>query len=665
MPRDLPIGNGNMLIAFDQSYLLRELYFPHVGEENHVNNEPFRFGVFVDGQLSWLSDGWKIEKEYLDDSLVTAVRIENLRQELQIECHDCVDFHENIYIKKLRVKNLSDRKRSFRLFFSQDFHISGSDLGNTAEFRPGYKALLHYKDKRYFFVGVYANGKYGIEEFATGNKVPGRFEGTWKDAEDGVLSGNPIAQGSVDSTLGIPLEIPSQGVEECYYFICCGTNWEEVKVLYEVIQKKYPEEFLHRTQNYWSLWINKEPINPNLLSEKIVHLYKKSLLIVRSHINNCGSIIAANDSDVEFFNRDTYSYMWPRDGALVANALDLAGHWVTNDFFSFCAKIIEKDGYFLHKYTPSGSLASSWHPWIDANKEQLPIQEDETALVIWALWQHYNKFKDIEFIKPLYKTLVKRAADFMVAYRDPKTGLPLPSYDLWEERRGVSTFTASTVYGGLMAACNFTDAFGEKELSDQYREAAMQVKEGIQKHLYLKEEKRFARMLLVKEDDSFEVDTTLDASLYGLFAFGVYDPEDEKIESTMEQVKEKLWNTQIGGLARYENDSFYRSNEESSPNPWFVTTLWLAEYYIARSTDKKGLKEALTILEWVAEHALPSGVLSEQLDGMTGKQVSVSPLTWSHGTFIATVQKYLDKLLEVDKCPFCGETRRSKRALLE
>ncbi len=42
--------------------------------------------------------------------------------------------------------------------------------------------------------------------------------------------------------------------------------------------------------------------------------------------------------------------------------------------------------------------------------------------------------------------IIKAAGDFMVAYRDPETGLPLPSYDLWEERQGVLTWTVATVW---------------------------------------------------------------------------------------------------------------------------------------------------------------------------------------------------------------------------
>ena len=652
MPRDLPIGNGNVLIAFDQDYLLREFYFPHVGEENHTKGEKFRFGVWTSSHFSWVPEGWQIQKGYVEDSLVTNVELVNEVLALKIVCNDCVDFHENIYLKKLILENLSEEEKEVRLFFAQDFHLYGNEIGDTAEFRPESNALLHYKSERYFLIGASSEGPM---QFATGNKVPGVFEGTWKDAEDGVLSGNPIAQGSVDSVLGISVKLAAQSKKTCFYWICCGKNWEEVLALHKLVTKKGPDLFLKRTSDYWKLWVNKEQVNPELLPQKIYSLYKKSLLIARTQINNCGSIIAGNDSDVMQFNKDTYSYMWPRDGALTAYGLDLAGYGSTVDFYNFCHKIIEKEGYFLHKYTPSGSLASSWHPWVKEKKPQLPIQEDETALVIWALWKHYERFKDIEFIRPLYKNLIKSAADFMMNYRDMKTGLPLPSYDLWEERQGVLTFTVSAVYGGLIAAAKFTESFGETELAKEYYEGAAFMRKAMDKYLYLEKEKRFARMISFKPDGSIEVDSTVDASLYGVFAFGAYPADDEKVKNTMEQVLVKLESG--GGLCRYENDTFFRKEASSKSNPWFVTTLWAAQYYIALAKEKNDLNKALQILEWVAAHALPSGVLAEQLDPMTHGPLSVSPLTWSHATYIATVQQYLNKLLEIEKCPSCGKSK--------
>ncbi len=190
----------------------------------------------------------------------------------------------------------------------------------------------------------------------------------------------------------------------------------------------------------------------------------RSQLILRTQIDNRGAIIAANDHDITAFNRDTYSYMWPRDGSIVAAALDAAGHTdVTRQFYKFCARAITREGYLLHKYNPDGSTASSWHPWVAPDgSEQLPIQEDETALVLWALWQRFLRRRDVEMVKPLFRA-VTHAADFLASWRDPATGLPWPSYDLWEERRGILTWTCGAVVGGLRAACELAKAFGELE----------------------------------------------------------------------------------------------------------------------------------------------------------------------------------------------------------
>ena len=72
MPRDLPIGNGRMLVTFDQGYNLRDLFFPRVGQENHTAGQPCRFGVWADGEFSWLENGdWARDLRYEEDALVT------------------------------------------------------------------------------------------------------------------------------------------------------------------------------------------------------------------------------------------------------------------------------------------------------------------------------------------------------------------------------------------------------------------------------------------------------------------------------------------------------------------------------------------------------------------------------------------------------------------
>src|ERR1700733_14307976 len=145
MPRDLPIGNGNVLIAFDKDYLLREFCYPHVGEENHTQGASFRFGIWFNKRFTWLPNGWQKRLDYLDDSLVTNVELRNDSLGLRFFCNVFLDFHEDIFIRKLTIKNLDEKPKELRLFIAQDFRIYGNEVGDTVAYRPEISSLLHYK----------------------------------------------------------------------------------------------------------------------------------------------------------------------------------------------------------------------------------------------------------------------------------------------------------------------------------------------------------------------------------------------------------------------------------------------------------------------------------------------------------------------------------------
>ncbi len=336
--------------------------------------------------------------------------------------------------------------------------------------------------------------------------------------------------------------------------------------------------------------------------------------------------------------------------------MDLSGYdFLARNFYQFAAGLLEKGGYFLHKYNPDGTPASSWLPWVFEGKPQLPIQEDETALVIWALWNHFVLYRDIEFIKPLYRPLIKRAADFMTQYRDPETQLPKESYDLWEENRGISGFTAGAVFGGLAAASLFCKIFGEEDIAARYQQAAAEIRDAVSTHLWRQDLNRFCRMVYRDGRGSIQVDPACDSSLWGLFAFGLYSVDHPKIISTFTALRERLWlKTPVGGMARYEGDSYQQAAQKGMGNPWFVSTLWLADYLMERAQGQEGLSDALEILNWICTHALPSGVLAEQINPLSGEPLSVSPLTWSHATFVASTQRLLRRLRQMKVCETCG-----------
>jgi GH15 family glucan-1,4-alpha-glucosidase len=255
-----------MLVAFDCRYSIRDFYYPHVGQENHAGG-PFRFGIWVDGALSWVhDDGWARSLSYEEDTLVTRAELRNSALQIEMSCSDAVDFHLNVYLKCVIVRNLSPVERVARLYFHQNFTILGNDAGDTAYFDPTTRAMIHYKRDRYFLANCCGPESCGINSFATGAKGQPGFEGT---------------------------------------------------------------------------------------------------------------------------------------------------------------------------------------------------------------------FRDIEFIKPLYRPLIISIADFLAKYRDDASGLPLPSWDLWEERSGIHAFTCGAVFGGLAAARDCARMFGQEEKASEYSAALTQLHRGM------------------------------------------------------------------------------------------------------------------------------------------------------------------------------------------
>src|SRR5215212_10225166 len=159
MPRDIPVGNGRLLVTFDHQYQIRDIYFPHVGQENHAGAGPCRFGVFTDvpgkhrSRLYWTSDeGWTIRQRYLRDTLTSSVSLDHRELRLAMYCNDVVDFHRPILIRKIKVKNMEPHERVVKLMHHQDFNMFGTKVGDTAYYDPELKSIVHYRQKRYLMV---------------------------------------------------------------------------------------------------------------------------------------------------------------------------------------------------------------------------------------------------------------------------------------------------------------------------------------------------------------------------------------------------------------------------------------------------------------------------------------------------------------------------------
>ncbi|EKD62293.1 MAG: glucoamylase [uncultured bacterium] len=656
MPKSLILGNGTIFVGFDKFGQLRDFYFHYVGLENHVGPPlVHKIGIFVDGEFSWLDDPiWQVNVDCELETQAGKIRARAPELKLEIVFSDIVYNEKNILIRKVIVKNLADRARQIKLFFNQQFEIFQAHKGDTAYYDPADKTIVHYKGRRVFLVNI-LNSEVGITDYSIGlYGIEGR-EGTFKDAEDGNLEKNPIEHGFVDSVAATQVTVEAKKDSYFYYWLVVGKSIKKVKNLNAYITQRGPESIIETTKDYWNAWVNKQNFTFYGLDRSHVELFKKSLVILRAHADNTGPIIASGDSDLLQYGRDTYAYMWPRDASICALALDKVGdHGVAKRFFHVANKLITDEGYFMHKYRSDRSLGSSWHPWIKDGIPQLPIQEDETALVIWGLWQHFEHTKDLEFVESIYNSLIKKAADFMVDYRDSATGLPKPSYDLWEMKHGISTFTTCSVYGALSVAGKFAKLLGKEKAAADYYAAASKVKEGIFNYLYNQQSGLFYKMVNW-EGEKLVVDETVDiSSVHGLIKFRVLDIDDEVLSTVMQKTVDRLSiKTEVGGVARFDGDRYFTVGFDIPGNPWFITTLWVAQYYIKKAKSEADLQPAKEYMSWAAKYALPSGILSEQLNPYTGEQISAAPLSWSHAEYIKTVVGYLEKLEKLGVCKAC------------
>jgi GH15 family glucan-1,4-alpha-glucosidase len=239
----------------------------------------------------------------------------------------------------------------------------------------------------------------------------------------------------------------------------------------------------------------------------------------------------------------------------------------------------------------------------------------------------------------------------MLRYRDAN-GLPQQSWDLWEERRGIHTFTVATVVGALRAASQFAEDFGELDRARRYREESDRMLLALRRHLWNNEQQRFCRMAVPLADGRYRLDMTADSANYALFAFAGMSVDDPMVVGEMKSAQRLLSvKTGVGGYARYERDYYHqieRDRIEQVPgNPWAICSLWRAQYVIANAHSEAEMDEALGLLEWCCHRAEISGVLAEQFHPHTGEPLSVSPLTWSHATYVIVVMEYLQRLAQL------------------
>jgi GH15 family glucan-1,4-alpha-glucosidase len=638
MGRPVILGNGSLTVGLDESGLVHDFYYPYVGLDNltTARSMDHKIGIWVDNKFSWVDpQSWDIVVDFEKDALVSYVQMTNNQLHVSLTCSDFVDYETNAFCRQITLKNLADKERNIRLFMHQVFEISRGGRGDTALYVPDEHYVLDYKGRCSLLIyGVDRHGN-SFDQFSIGNYGIEGKEGTYKDAEDGELSGNAVEHGGVDSVLRFSQTLAPGDENIVDYWIVAGDSQYSVEKIHHQVKDDTVKARLAATRSKWYSWLDTARDELQSMKDDERSLVNKSLMLIKAHTDKRGGIIASCDSSIYNFGRDYYSYVWPRDGAYAMWPLIRLGYTEEpKRFFEFCRDILSTEGYLAHKFQPDRAIGSTWHPMLHGNRTELAIQEDETAIVLYMLGEFLATSEDKEFVSSLYITFIQPAANFMADFRDEQTKLPHASYDLWEEKFLTHTYTVALVYQALLTAADFADLFEYPDDAVKWRAAAKEIAANVNV-LFDEERGAFRKGYLLQEDGSLQFDNTLDvSSMYGVLMFAQADFGQERVQRSLQAIESTLLDkSPSGGSPRYEHDSYFASNPAYLGNPWFVTTLWLAQYYIRQNN----IDGAQRLIDWTVSHALHSGVLSEQVNPSDGTVLSVTPLVWSHAELINTL----------------------------
>lgn len=636
MGRPVMLGNGALTVGLNEQGLVHDFYYPYVGLDNltTARSVHHKIGVWVNGVFSWVDDGtWDISVTFENDALISVIRMQSDDLHVELLFNDFVDSELNAFCRKVTVTNQLDAPREIRLFMHQAFQISRGGRADTALFVPDENYILDYKGRCSLLI-FGSNNEHAYDQFAIGNYGIEGKEGTFRDAEDGELSGSAVEHGGVDSVIRFALNMDAHAQTDIDYWIVAAESQFSAEALHVKLRKDGLGKRLELTRRYWHEWLS---IGANVLhavDKKYLELTKKSLMLIKAHCDKRGGIIASCDSSIYNYGRDYYSYVWPRDGAYAIWPLIRLGYTEEpKKFFEFCRDILTPEGYLMHKYQPDRAIGSTWHPLLHGQRQELAIQEDETASVLYMLGEFYEYTHDEDYVRNLYNTLIQPAANFLADFIDEQTSLPHASYDLWEEKFLTHTYTAANTYQALLVAADFAKRFDYPDDAVKWIGVAEQILEG--SDIFFDHERQaYRKGFLLKKDGSLEFDNTLDiSSLYGVMMFALHTSQ-EPLQQTMSLVERTLLDqSPSGGSPRYEHDHYFEVQPEYMGNPWFVTTLWLAQYYVRTKQTEK----AERYVDWAMGLAAPSGVLPEQIHPSDSTHLSVSPLVWSHAEFINTV----------------------------
>lgn len=615
------IGNGAILATLSSRGELERLFWPNIDWGQHLGE--FRLGIAVAGRTRWLDEKpFGHAQEYVHDANV--VRTLARAQGLEVEIVDFVDPERSVLLRRLRAE-----EPAARLVVYCRPAIDESSRYGGAYHDPSTGALVFYRRGRALALAL-APGDQG----RVGRIHPHQRSQVFADAGDGLLAAESVEYGQVDGALAAELD----GEAWC---LCAFADAPAAALAELERELGDPAAALQRRLAHDRDRLASAP-SQTLDHDGSRELYRRSLLAFDLLADReTGGVIAAPEMDADFLHSGGYGFVWGRDMAFILLAFLACGRRdLAMSALGWLLRAQSPEGLWLHRHGTDGRLAPSWGLH----------QIDETGSILFAYEAVWRELADTRLDRELWPS-ARRAADFLLEFRDPADGLPLPSVDLWEEREGVHAYSASAVAAGLRAAAAMAERH-EPALAGRYADAAASVASAIEQHFWDDELGRYRRSIKVAQQRNGGdgrvpnrplirypnriaagydgLDAAVDISLLGLaWPFGIVDPAGPRMRAMARAIENALV-LDDGGVRRYHGDVY------AGGNAWILATLWLALWY-RQVGDRDGFRRCAA---YAVHHQSGVGLLPEQV-ARDGRPGWVIPLTWSHAMFVLAARPEL------------------------